>query len=138
MRVVIDTNVFVSGIFWKGPPARILEAWRDGGIEIVLSPAILEEYQRVGFELSQQFPLVDLSQIIEIVASSARIVPDVALPKAVCSDPDDDKFLAVAIAGGAKFIISGDKLLLRVQEYGDVQILTPSAFVKNHLPGKRR
>ena len=46
MRVVIDTNVFVSGVFWKGPPAAILEAWHDGRIEMILSPAILDEYQR--------------------------------------------------------------------------------------------
>ena len=48
MRVVIDTNVFVSGVFWKGPPAEILRAWRAGRIEIVLSPEILDEYRRVG------------------------------------------------------------------------------------------
>ena len=48
MRVVIDTNVFVAGVFWKGPAATILEAWRDGLIEMILSPAILDEYQWVG------------------------------------------------------------------------------------------
>ena len=41
--MVIDTNVFVSGVFWKGPPARILDAWRDGLIEMILSPTILDE-----------------------------------------------------------------------------------------------
>lgn len=56
MRIVLDTNVFVSGIFFSGPPSRILEAWRDGKIELAISPDILSEYQRVGNELSKQFP----------------------------------------------------------------------------------
>jgi putative PIN family toxin of toxin-antitoxin system len=134
MRVVIDTNVFVSGIFWKGPPAKLLEAWRDRQIEIVLTPAILSEYQRVGLELSRQFPQVELSPIIEAVAMRCHMIQDVALPKPACSDPDDDKFLAAAVAGNALFVISGDKSLLKVQKYGEIPIVTPAAFVKNHLP----
>lgn len=51
MRVILDTNVFVSGIFFSGPPHEILEAWRHGRIRLVISPEILEEYRRVGEEL---------------------------------------------------------------------------------------
>jgi predicted nucleic acid-binding protein len=47
MRIVLDTNVFVSGIFFSGPPHRILGAWRDGRVRIVYSTSIAEEYQRV-------------------------------------------------------------------------------------------
>jgi predicted nucleic acid-binding protein len=48
MKVVIDTNVLASGVFFGGPPARVLEAWRDGAIDLVVPPEILEEYRRVG------------------------------------------------------------------------------------------
>jgi putative PIN family toxin of toxin-antitoxin system len=48
VRVVLDTNVFISGVFFTGPPYRILEAWRDARIQIVVSPHILDEYKRVG------------------------------------------------------------------------------------------
>jgi AbrB family looped-hinge helix DNA binding protein len=48
VRIVLDTNVLVSGVFFGGPPGRILEAWRDRRIQLVLSPEILGEYQRVG------------------------------------------------------------------------------------------
>ena len=48
MRIVLDTNVFVSAAFFGGVPGRILEAWRDGRLQLVLSAAILDEYQRVG------------------------------------------------------------------------------------------
>ncbi len=52
MRIVLDTNVFVSAVFFGGVPGRILEAWRDGRLQLVLSAAILDEYQRVGQALS--------------------------------------------------------------------------------------
>jgi uncharacterized protein len=48
VRVILDTKVFVSGVFFSGPPYRILEAWRGGKLQLVASQEILEEYQRVG------------------------------------------------------------------------------------------
>ncbi len=61
MKVILDTNVFVSGVFFGGLPAQILEAWRNGHIQLVLSAEILEEYQRVGQILRNQYPGVDLA-----------------------------------------------------------------------------
>ena len=55
MRVVLDTNVFVSGVFFSGPPFRILEAWRDGRVQLAITAEILDEYQRVGEELANSF-----------------------------------------------------------------------------------
>ncbi|NIM99892.1 MAG: PIN domain-containing protein, partial [candidate division Zixibacteria bacterium] len=60
MRIVLDTNVFVSGVFFTGPPYQILKAWRDGEVQLAVSPEIVEEYQRVGKALANQFPGVDL------------------------------------------------------------------------------
>ncbi len=72
MRVAIDTNVLVSGVFWKGPPSAVLQAWREGRIEIVLSPSILDEYRRVALELSRHFPSVDLGPIVELLTLGSR------------------------------------------------------------------
>ena len=55
MRVVLDTNVFISGIFFSGPPSRILKAWANQSFQIVLSQQILDEYQRVAVALSSKF-----------------------------------------------------------------------------------
>jgi putative PIN family toxin of toxin-antitoxin system len=52
MRVILDTNVFISGIFFTGPPYQILKAWRDGEVQLLVSPSILDEYQRIGTELA--------------------------------------------------------------------------------------
>ena len=60
MKVVVDTNVFVSGVFFSGPSYQILDAWRHGKVELVVSPEILDEYYRVAEELSKEFPGTDL------------------------------------------------------------------------------
>jgi uncharacterized protein len=60
MKIVLDTNVFISGIFFSGPPAQILKAWGDRKIQIILSKEILDEYRRVAYELSSKFPSIDI------------------------------------------------------------------------------
>ena len=133
MRIVLDTNVFVSGIFFSGPPSRILEAWRDGKIELAISPDILSEYQRVGNELSKQFPSVDLSSILGLVTIHAMMFQSPQLSEPVSEDPDDDMFIACAIASKSKVIVSGDKHLLKVADFGGVTILMPREFVDTYL-----
>ena len=54
MRIILDTNVFISGIFFTSPPFQILKAWRDGRVQLLVSPSILDEYQRIGAELALQ------------------------------------------------------------------------------------
>ncbi len=60
MKVVLDTNVFISGVFFSGPPYQILKAWHDERIQLVISEKIFEEYVRVGEILSQQFSKIQL------------------------------------------------------------------------------
>ena len=133
MRVVLDTNVFVSGIFFTGPPYQILKAWHQQRLGIVVSPPILEEYRGVGKRLSDQFPGVDLIPILELVAARAVHVETVQLVEPVCDDPDDDKFIACAISGRAQYIVSGDKHLLKQSGYKGLEIITPRRFVDKCL-----
>ena len=133
MRIVLDTNVFVSAIFFSGPPSRILEAWRDGKIELAVSPDIINEYQRVGNELSKQFPSIDLSSILGLVAIHAMMFQSCQLSEPVCEDPDDDMFIACAIASKSKVIVSGDKHLLNIKSFGGITILKPREFVDTFL-----
>lgn len=135
MRIVVDTNVFVSGVFFSGPPYRILAAWRDGKMNLVVSPAILAEYERVGSRLATQFPGVTLEPFLTLLRRHGEIVQASPLPQAVCDDPDDDKFLACALAARCKLIVSGDKHLLRMSGYKGIAVLRPRAFVEAHLEG---
>jgi putative PIN family toxin of toxin-antitoxin system len=136
VRIILDTNVFVSGIFFAGPPYRILEAWRDGKIQLVASHKILDEYQRVEDTLAEQFPGVDLQPILELVAMNAEVFSDQNLPEPVCDDPDDDKFIACALASGCKVIVSGDRHLLKVSGFGGIRVVRPRQFIDEYLSSR--
>jgi uncharacterized protein len=134
VRIVLDTNVFVSGVFFSGPPFRILEAWRDGSLELAISEEILDEYQRVGEELARQYAAIDLRPMLELVIVEAKLFPSQNLSEPVCEDPDDDKFFACAFASKSAVIVSGDKHLLKVSGYRGVRVLRPREFVDIYLP----
>lgn len=133
MKVVLDTNVFISGVFFSGPPSKILKGWRDGRFILVLSPEILEEYRRVAEALSKKYPPVDLTELLELIVVEADMIQAGPLKEPVSADPDDDMFIACALASGAKLIVSGDKHLLDVDGYGGIEVLNPKAFVDRHL-----
>lgn len=133
MKIVLDTNVLVSGIFFSGPPADILRAWSRGKFRLVLSPEILDEYTRVSAELADKFPDIDIRRILDLVVVRSEVCSPAALPQQVCEDPHDDKFFAAALDSRAKIIISGDKHLLRVSGYQGVSVLTPRQFLAQHL-----
>jgi uncharacterized protein len=133
VKVILDTNVFVSGVFFSGPPYQILKAWRGGRLELVMSSDILDEYRRVATILAEGFSPVNLQGILEFVEKEAVFFDAPTLPEQVCDDPDDDKFLACALASDTKIIVSGDKHLLRVSGYRDIEVLKPKAFLDAHL-----
>ena len=133
MRIVLDTNVFISGVFFAGPPLQILRAWRDGKVKLILSLEILEEYQRVGRILAKKFPGVDLDPILDLLAVGAELISAPDLPEPLCEDPEDDKFLACALAGKSRHIVSGDRHLLKISGCRGVTILSPRAFVETYL-----
>jgi putative PIN family toxin of toxin-antitoxin system len=133
LKVVIDTNVFVSGVFFSGPPYQILKAWQLGEFELIISREILDEYRRVGEVLREEHPAVDLKPILNFVLEHARVYKSVVLKEPICEDPDDDKFFACALASGSKVIISGDKHLLNVSRYQDIQVLKPRTFIEQYL-----
>ena len=121
----MDTNVFVSAIFFGGVPHRILDAWSSGIVALVVSPPILEEYRRVGEELRSQYSEIDLSPFLLLLARHAEVVEAIPLPAPVCRDPDDDKFIACALAAGVELIVSGDKDLLAVDGHRGIRVLRP-------------
>ena len=133
MKVVLDTNVLLSAILFGGIPGRILDAWRAGQVELVMSPDIVDEYVRVGERLNGRYPDVEIQPVVALVVQNATIVPSAPLPGAVCDDPDDDKFLACASAGGVQAVVSGDKDLLSLSEFRNIPILTPRQFVESYL-----
>lgn len=133
MRIILDTNVVVSGVFFGGVPGRILEAWRDGRVTLVVSPAVLDEYQRVGRALADRYEGVELEPFLALVAVHADVVATEQLSEQVCPDPDDDKFLACALAAATPIVISGDSELRGVSGWQGIVVLSPRAFVQQYL-----
>lgn len=126
MRVVLDTNVLISGIFWKGYPYTVLELWADKKLTVVVTPEIIQEYygllQRMDptSAIAKQW-MVFIVEHTEMTASSDAIK--------ICHDPFDDMFINCAVVGKAKYIISGDKDLLSLKNVFGVQILGPKQFL---------
>ena len=133
MKIVLDTNVVISGIFFTGPPFEILNAWQQGKVNIVMSPDILDEYYWVSDELQERFPEIDAEPLLSLISSNCEMIQNTYLSSPVCEDPDDDKFIACAVAGNAQCIVSGDKHLLNVGTYEGISMVNPSTFVKKYL-----
>ncbi|MEK6970591.1 MAG: putative toxin-antitoxin system toxin component, PIN family [archaeon] len=129
MRVVLDTNIFVSGIHWTGKSGRIIEKWLEGGFTLITSPSITSEIVRTLEEF--RIPLsveTIVSWRTALETKSIVVYPSQKL--SVISDPDDNKFLEAAIEGNALYLVSQDKAVLRVKEYCGVFLLGPDEFLK--------
>ncbi len=135
LRVILDTNVLLSGIFFGGVPGRLLTAWQDDRLALVLSPAILAEYHEAGAELAARYTALaaPLDSIITLLAQTATIVDAPERAERVSADPDDDKFLACALAARTPLIVSGDKHLLRVSGWRGITVVTPRQCVDRYL-----
>jgi uncharacterized protein len=133
MKAIVDTNVFISGIFWKGPPHQILMAWKNRKFKLVVSPFIFEEYQRVLTELSSRFGDLKYNPILDLVTFHAEFITDLKFPRPICTDPDDDKFIAAAISSKTEFIVSGDKALLALNGFQGLKNLKPRSFLDQIL-----
>jgi putative PIN family toxin of toxin-antitoxin system len=133
MKIVLDTNVFISGIFFSGPPSQILKAWKDTRIQVVLSKEIITEYQRVGEALSAKYPEIDIVPIIDLLTIYGEVVETKDISVSICEDPDDNKFIECAIAGNCKLIVSGDKHLLNISDFQEIEVLKPREFIDTHL-----
>lgn len=130
MKVVIDTNVLLSGVFFGGNPLKILDAWRKKRFKWLVSPAILNEYRIAADELTRKYPEIDTDRILELIALNTLLIEAPKLRNSPCRDPNDTIFLEAALAGSATIIISGDKDLLSLASYQKVLILSPTQFLK--------
>lgn len=134
LRVVLDTNVYVSGtILARGTPFQVLEAWRQQVYILATSEAILAEIERV-----LRYPRIrdryaiteaDITRLLASLRTDALLVPGELDIPPVCSDPDDDKFLACALEAGADCLVTGDPDLLTLEQYAGAAILTPHDFM---------
>jgi putative PIN family toxin of toxin-antitoxin system len=129
MRVVVDTNVFVSS-FFGGNPRKIIDLWKSGNITLCLTGAIINEY----VEVLQRLGLQDTSELEELLKLFSGGYHTVFTSKtkiihAVEKDPDDDKFIECAATLNAQYIITGDKALRDIGDYMGIKVVTPREFL---------
>lgn len=137
MRAVIDTNVWVAGVLTQfGPPARIVDLALSGGITPVVSPKILQEYEEVLSRPEPDLPVLEVLTALEylkIPGTHVVHIDPTDLPNA-CSDPDDDHFLAAAVAGSATAVVTGNTRHFPSSPWRGIMITTPTAFLRLALP----
>jgi putative PIN family toxin of toxin-antitoxin system len=130
LRIVVDTNVYISAIFWGGKPRHVIDLGRNGTIQIFTSEDIEQEILdklMIKFGLNSDDAgreMADFSTFTKPIRVSRRI-------HVVKDDPDDDKFIECAVECGAKFIVSGDKHLLKMKKYKGIGIVNAAIFLKS-------
>ena len=129
LRVVLDTNIYISAILFDGKPEDIIKLVREGIVEVLISEAIILEIAEVlrrkfGWESWQ------ISRVIDDIRETATLT----IPQQIISlleDDDDNRVLECAVEGGADYIITGDKRhLLPLKEYEGIRIVSPDEFLR--------
>lgn len=133
VRVVLDTNVIISGLLWRGAPRQVITAARDAQIELFSSVELLDELEEVLQRPKLAARLAQIgktpAELVDEYLALAVIIAAAPLADPVSADPDDDAVLACALAARAEAIVSGDDDLLTLQVFQTIPILTASAFL---------
>jgi putative PIN family toxin of toxin-antitoxin system len=134
-RIVADTNVLVSATLVKeGASNRILQAWKEGEVELITSPVLLEELEEVlkrpRIRKYQWMTAEEIQGLLQLLNQTTVQTSGRRLVEVIPEDPDDDFVLSAAKEGIAEFIVSGDQHLLSLKEWESIPILTPKAFLE--------
>jgi putative PIN family toxin of toxin-antitoxin system len=132
-RTVPDTNIVISGLLWRGNPRRILDAARDGIIELFTSPVLLDELEdvlgREKFAARLAAANVTVQDLVSGYTALATVIKAEAIEPVILVAPDDDAVLACALAADAEVIVSGDGDLLDLKKHKDIRILTATELL---------
>lgn len=130
-RIVLDTNVLVSGLCFGGTPARILSAALAGKVKLFTTADLIDELKRV---LQTKFPHRQeaIADTVEELGQIWEVLPRADLPRIrkISADPSDDRVLECAVAARADCIVSGDNHLLALESFAEVPILNPTGFLR--------
>lgn len=130
MRIVCDTNIFISSLIFGGNPERIIKFCERRKIHLIISPAILREVERI---LREHFDWIksDIDREIRTIINISEVFEPKSKLDVVRNDKTDNKILECAVEGKVDYIVSGDKKhLLSLKKYRDIKILSPQDFLK--------
>ena len=137
MDVVLDSNVWVSGLLWRGAPWQILRRVAAGDVTLWATPSIIQEVQQTLNYPRLQPRRVKLNlEIIDLISYALTLMSLVEradVPRVVADDPDD-VFVACAVHVGASYLVSGDRHLLVIGQHQNVMIVQPHVFLGSAFP----
>ena len=134
LKIVLDTNVWISGLIWGGRPAEIITAAEDNRLSILISEEIIAEISRVlnypKLKDAYQPTGLNRKDLIETIIKIGKIVKVMKKLNVVHEHPADNKFIECAWASKANYLVSGDKHVLRINAYKKTKILTVNDFLR--------
>ncbi|MBU0568159.1 putative toxin-antitoxin system toxin component, PIN family [bacterium] len=142
IEVVFDTNVMVSALLWTGLPHRLLGLVESKEIELCATIEMLNELE-VALAYEKFKPRIQMlettvTELLESMSQIVTIFSQEVKVKVVEIDPDDDIFLSCALSSGAKYLVSGDRHLLDIGSFEEVNILSPRDFYEQAIDEKMK
>ena len=128
MKLVLDTNVFVSALLKRSSvPGQILQAWRDGRYDLLVSDPLYEELSNVlrRRKIKAYLEPELARRLLELIRDYATWVEVAHVPSRAVRDPKDLMVLGTALGGKARFVVTGDEDLLVLRSFRGIRILTP-------------
>lgn len=130
LKVVIDTNVFVSGLYWKGNySCQVIDSWKNKNFLLVTSQAIIEELTRILKTFRIKTTEEEIEKLKEEIIKKSIIVEPLFTIDIV-KDKSDNKFIEAAYEVKADYIVTQDNDLLSLKEYQGIKIITPNGFLR--------
>lgn len=131
IRVILDTNVLVSALLFRGELSALVPLWKRGAFISVLSKETFAEFRSVLAYPKFRLTKDEIDRIIqEEVLPYFEVVSCTQQVSGVCKDPYDDKFLSCAVAAHADFIVTGDQAFYQLKKFKTANIVSPAAFLK--------
>lgn len=132
MNIVIDTNVVISGVFFGGAPRLVLEAVVGKNVSAFATTEIVDEYNEIVAEMIHRKQGHLSTSVLSPFIQNLHMIETESEIQA-SRDPDDDKFIECAVDSKSLFIVSGDKDLLVLENYQNIEIITAAEFCKRYL-----
>src|SRR3989338_4729466 len=130
MKTILDTNVFISGIFWKGASNKVILNWKEGKFTLATSLEAVSEIIKVHKVFKIKITDDMIKEWVDLIVRNSIIVEPKEKISIVKDDSKDNIFIETAVAGSVDYIVSQDNHLLKLREFRGIKIITPEEFLK--------
>lgn len=127
MRIVVDTNVIASAVYFGGKPYDLLKLIMEEKVSAIASKEIVDEYEEILARLQHKFPKLSKSIPFQEIVGKITVIK-VSSDIRICRDSEDDKFISCAVDDRCIYIVSGDNDLLSLKDYDGIEIITVAQF----------